>query len=214
MTFGSVVAAVIVGVFAAALIAYALSPACMFSIGGTCLVRGEAPAVTFLRKFEAANRSPRQANANADDYTPISSAEFQNCSDDQCRQSLCEVATQHGQFQTVSACMEAMKGGYRYPPADGPDAGSWSPPAAQQADIHAGAVPQVRAAPCLPYAEWTDPAIHAACMSARYGGVFTGYARVSPPAYMTNPRLFEAPDGGTFWFDCVGRIAMAHCGRD
>lgn len=69
------------------------------------------------------------------------------------------------------------------------------------------AVPQLGNAPCEPYREWSDPAVHAACVSARAGGAFSGSARPQPPAGMENPRLMRAPDGGTFWFPCVGAAA-------
>jgi len=109
MNFGQVVAAVIVGIFAAALISYLLFPACMLSVGGTCLTRGEAPIVTFTKQLKASvPRLPQPTAAAADDYVPIRPEEFHNCSSRNCKLDLCEIGIRNGQFPNVGKCMQTF----------------------------------------------------------------------------------------------------------
>lgn len=131
MTFGKVVAAVIVGIFATALIVHLFAAPCMLSIGGTCLARGDAPVVSFLKALDHPVPAPPAAVAapRTPDYVPITQEELDNCGNRECIQNLCEIAAQHGQFANVDQCTTAQApfADSSAPPASG---GSWAPPAA------------------------------------------------------------------------------------
>jgi hypothetical protein len=88
---------------------------CQLSIGNVCLVRGMSawdrivaaqdqvsqPTMPDPAAFVGALRRQSPAKPSGD-YVPVTHEEFANCPDDECRENLCGIAVEHGQFKATS----------------------------------------------------------------------------------------------------------------